>query len=79
MPVCEIGDLIIGDVRPAAASRPVAAGLFVALSALADGPAGGAAGSGCYILGVVAGTALLISSCVLESPSGPPTKSYPGH
>jgi len=54
MPVCEIGDLIMGDVRSAAASRLVAAGLFAALSALADGPAGGAAGSCCYILGVVA-------------------------
>src|SRR3981189_2856953 len=79
MPVCEIGDLIMGDVRSAAASRLVAAGLFAALSALADGPAGGTAGSSCYILGVVAGTALLISSCVPESPSGLPTKSYPGH
>ena len=79
MPVFESGDLIIGDVRPAAASRLVAAGLFAARSGLADGPADGVAGSGCYILGVVVGTALLISSCVLESPSGPPTKSYPGH
>ena len=79
MPVCEIGDLIIGDVRPAAASRLVAAGLFAALSGLADGPADGVVGSSCYILGVMAGTALLISSCVPESSSGPPTKSYPGH
>jgi hypothetical protein len=79
MPVCGIGDLIMGDVRPVAASRLAAAGLFAALSGLADGPADGVAGSGCYILGVMAGTVLLISSCVPESPSGPPTKSYPGH
>jgi hypothetical protein len=79
MPDFEIGDLIMGEVRPAAAFSLAAAGLVAALSALADGPAGGAAGSGCYILGVMAGTALLISSCVPESPSGLPTKSYPGH
>jgi hypothetical protein len=79
MPVFEIGDLIMGEVRRALASSLTVAGLFAALSALADGPAGGAAGSGCYILGVMAGRALLISSCVPESLSGPPTKSYPGH
>jgi hypothetical protein len=38
MPVFEIGDLIIGEVRPAAASSLAAAGLCEALSGLADGP-----------------------------------------
>jgi hypothetical protein len=79
MPVFEIGDLIMGEVRPAAASSLVAAGLLKALSGLADGPSGRAAGTDGYILGVVAATAPLNSPWLPKSPSGSPTKSYPGH
>jgi len=79
MPVFEIGDLIMGEVRPAAASSLAAAGLCEVLSGLADGPSGRAAGTDGYILGVVAATAPLISPGLPKSPSGSPTKSYPSH
>jgi hypothetical protein len=79
MPVFEIGDLIMGEVRPAAVSSRAAAGLFEVLSGLVDGPEGRAAGAGGYILGVMAGTAPLTSFWLPKSPSGSPTKSYPGH
>ena len=79
MPVFEIGDLIMGEVRRALASSLAAAGLLEALFGLADGPESRAAGAGGYILGVTAGTAPLISSGLPKSPSGSPTKSYPGH
>jgi urease accessory protein len=79
MPVFEIGDLIMGEVRPAAASSLAAAGLFEALSGLADGPSGRAAGTDGYILGVMVGTAPLSSPWLSKSPSGSLTKSYPGH
>jgi len=72
MPVFEIGDLDMGELRPAV-------GLFGTFSGLADGRAGRAARAGGYILGVIAGRAPLISAWVLKSPSGLPTKSYPGH
>ncbi len=38
MPVFEIGDLFMGEVRPAAASSRAAADLFEVLCGLADGP-----------------------------------------
>jgi hypothetical protein len=38
MPVFEIGDLIMGEVRPAAASSLAAAGQCETLSGLVDGP-----------------------------------------
>jgi len=79
MPVFEIGDLFMGEVRPAAASSLAAASLFEALSGLADGSESRAAGAGGYILGVMAGTAPLTSPWLPKSPSGSPTKSYPGH
>jgi hypothetical protein len=79
MPVFEIGDLIMAELRRAASSSLAAAGLFEALSGLADGPKGRAAGTGGYILGVMAATAPLISPGLPKSPSGSPTKSYPGH
>jgi hypothetical protein len=79
MPVFEIGDLFMGEVRPALASSLAKAGPFEVVSGLADGLEGRAAGAGGYILGVVAGTAPLISLWLPKCPSGSPTKSYPGH
>jgi hypothetical protein len=79
MPVFEIGDLIMAELRPAAATSLAAVGPFAALSGLADGAQGRAAGAGGYILGVMAGTAPLTSPGLPKSPSGSPTKSYPGH
>ena len=79
MPVFEIGDLIMGEVRRALASSLTAAGLLEALFGLVDGSQDHAAGAGGYILGVMAGTAPLISPWLPKSPSGSPTKSYPGH
>jgi hypothetical protein len=79
MPVFEIGDLIMAELRPVPVSSLAAAGLFEALSGLADGPEGRAAGAGGYILGVMARTAPLNSPWLPKSPSGSPTKSYPGH
>ncbi len=38
MPVFEIGDLFMGEVRPATASSRTAADLFEAPSGLANGP-----------------------------------------
>jgi hypothetical protein len=38
MPVFEIGDLIMGEVRPALASSPAEVGLFEVLPGLVDGP-----------------------------------------
>jgi hypothetical protein len=38
MPVFEIGDLFMAELRRTAASSLVAAGLFEALAGLADGP-----------------------------------------
>ena len=38
MPVFEIGDLFMGEVRPATASSRTVADLFEVLCALVDGP-----------------------------------------
>jgi hypothetical protein len=72
MPVFEIGDLIMGDLSPAASPFEVSTGG-------AEGIAGRAAGACGYILGVIAGTAPSIPAPGRKSSSGPPTKSYPGH
>jgi hypothetical protein len=79
MPVCETGDLIIGEVHAAAATASSAASPIEGLCRLGYGCERRKAGTGAYILGVAMKIPLWMSRRVSESLAGPPTKSYPTH
>ena len=79
MPVCETGDLIIGEVHAAAATASSAASPIEGLCRLGYGCERRKAGTGGYILGVAMKIPPWMFWRVPASLAGSLTKSYPGH